>query len=77
MGEEPTNLVEKAAYQMDKAMAGVMPDSWEGHARIALVGRDLSEKKKAKVLEHTANIVEDTGHPSDKVAEKVIEKLGY
>lgn len=78
MEDDSTNdLIEASANKMDKICAGVMPDSWIGHARIVIAGHDLSEGQKRDVLRHTRNLVEDKGYPAEETAEKVIEKLGY
>jgi Golgi nucleoside diphosphatase len=76
--DEPTfdSIVAERAYKIDKQLRNVMPDSWIGHARIALAGRNLSDSQKEQVLEHTRNILDkNPDYPADMVAEKVMEKI--
>lgn len=75
MAEETTNLVEEAALEMDEMLAGVMPDTWMGHARIAIATKDLTEAERHKVLTVTEKLVNKKGTPADKTAEMVITKL--
>jgi hypothetical protein len=75
MEEDSTNIVEEATLEMDEMLAGVMPSTWMGHARLVVAGRDLSEKQKAKVLEVTEKLVEEKGSPADKLAEVCVEKV--
>jgi anthranilate phosphoribosyltransferase len=73
--EQSTNLVEEAALEMDEMLAGVMPDTWIGHARIAIATKDLTPAERHKVLTVTEKLVTDKGTPADKTAEMVITKI--
>lgn len=75
MEEDSLGIVERMAYKMDKDMATVMPDHWEGHARIVCVGRDLNEEQREKVMRHTRNLLEKKDYHAGKTAEKVIDEL--
>lgn len=75
MAEETTNLVEEAALEMDEMLAGVMPDTWMGHARIAIATRDLSDKDKADALAYTEQLVEENDYPSADVVDTVLGKM--
>lgn len=75
MEEDSTNIVEEAALEMDEMMKGVMPETWIGHARIALASRDLSAKDKADALAYTEQLVEENDYPAEKVLDTVIGKM--
>jgi hypothetical protein len=77
MERDSTNIVQEAAYQMDKGIAGVMPATHEVHARLEVAERDLSDEQRDKVLEVSNRVLSKKDMPADRVAEKVIEKLGY
>lgn len=74
MGENP-NLVEQAAKEMDEALAGVMPDSWMGHARLVIAGTPgLSEKQESFALKLSERLIEKKGVSAEKAAELSVEK---
>ena len=69
-----TNLVRDAAYEMDKAMAGVMPASWEGHARIALYeSDDVPESIEEKALGKALGLSEKKGVSPKRAAAGLIK----
>jgi|APHM01.1.fsa_nt_gi hypothetical protein len=69
-------IVQEAATQMDEMLAGVMPDTWMGNARLAIDEyENLSEDQKERVLEHTQGIVQKEGYPSAQVASRIVEKV--
>ena len=70
-----TNLVEEAALEMDEMLENVMPDTWMGHARIALASRDLSAKDKADALAYTEKLVDENDYPSAQVVDTVLDKM--
>jgi hypothetical protein len=75
--KETTDIVQESARQMDRQLQSVMPDTWVGHARLSENVQELSDEQQETVLSHTENIVMDKDLPAEKVALKVIEKLGY
>jgi hypothetical protein len=75
--KETTDIVQESARQMDRQLQSVMPDTWVGHARLSENVQKLSDEQQETVLSHTENIVMDKDLPAEKVALKVIEKLGY
>lgn len=72
---EDTNIVEDAAVQMDEMLESVMPNTWMGHARLALQGKDLHGFDEKTVLARIENVVEDKDMASDKVARLFVEKM--
>lgn len=70
-----TDLTE-TRYEMDKALAPVMPDSWAGHARIAAYSEadGLSDKAVEFAVTLADRLSEKTGASSEVVAEKAVEK---
>lgn len=77
-GEE---ILRQHRQKLDDVTADVMPDNWEGHARLAIhQSDDLSVSEKEKAIEAVENLAEKKPQHFDKfgaerVANKVIEKL--
>jgi hypothetical protein len=72
---EDTNIVADAAREMDKQLKNVMPDTWMGHARLALQGEDLHGFDEDTVLARIENVVEDKDMAADRVARLFVEKM--
>lgn len=73
MDEESFDMA-KYNTELDSAIAGVMPDSWEGHSRLAVnkVADGLSEKELQFAKELAARS-HKPGH-AEKVASVAVEK---
>lgn len=68
-------LMEESKLEMDRGIAAVMPDSWHGHARIAILGAGLSDKQKDFALRLSRRLLEkDKTDDSEKAAEVSIKK---
>jgi len=70
-----TDLLREAKREMDEMMAGVMPESWLGHARLAIYDSDLSGKQEEFALKLAERVgSKNEGVPANKVAESAIKK---
>lgn len=69
------STVEQALIEMDEMIAGVMPESWHGHARIMIAGKDLSEKQHTLATKLSKRLLEK-GKVADaeKAARLSVEK---
>jgi len=45
-GNSTSAIVAKATREMDESLAGVMPSSWHGHARLIIADSDLSNEQR-------------------------------
>jgi len=64
-------------YEMDldNILAGVMPESWFGHARIVIRESDaIPQETEQQALKTVQMSVEERDMPAEKVAESFIER---
>lgn len=74
---ESQNGYDLAEYEneLDSIIAGVMPDSWHGHARLKIAERDFSDKQAEAAKRLSARMLEKYENADAKtIAEKCIEK---
>ena len=75
-GNSTTDLVRDAALEMDEMMAGVMPSSWEGHARIAIRNsEDVPASIEEKAIGKALNLSEKKGTTPKRAAKGLIKAL--
>jgi hypothetical protein len=80
-GDSTTETLRDYKKNLDSICAGVMPDSWEGHGRLAVrESESLSGEKEAQAIQKLAEVSEKKPHlfekyGAEKVANKVIERL--
>jgi hypothetical protein len=74
MGEK-AQIVRDSAREMDQMIAGVMPATWMGHARLIVEETPLRGSDKVAALEYTERLVEENDYPSDKAMNAVIKQM--
>jgi len=74
MGEK-AQIVRDSAQEMDQMLAGVMPATWMGHARLIVEETPLRGSDKVEVLEYTERLVEENDYPSEKAMHAVIKQM--
>lgn len=68
-------LMEESKIRMDRGLASVMPDSWHGHARITILGAELSDKQQDFALRLSKRLLDkEKTADSEKAAEVSIKK---
>jgi hypothetical protein len=82
MKGDTTNILRQHNKALDRGMAGVMPDHWEGHGRLLIRDdeNDLSPEQEEKAIEHLENLARKKPqhfdkYGAEKVANRVIAKL--
>ena len=78
MEEDSTNGFDMRQYKHegDKMMEGVMPSSWEGHARIAIRDSDdVPESIEEKAIGKALNLSEKKGTTPKRAAKGLIKAL--
>jgi len=71
-----TNAVRESAQKMDKSLAGVMPDYWEGHARIAIrESEHVPLSIEEDLIEKVNKLADEKGVTPERVAKKIISHI--
>ena len=61
---------------MDKQLARIMPDSWEGHARLLIRNSDIvTESVEEKAISKVTTIAEKKGVSPKRAAKMVINAI--
>jgi len=55
-----TDLLRDAKREMDEMLAGVMPETWLGHARLAIYESDVTGKQEEFALKLAHRVAENT-----------------
>ena len=74
--EGNSTTLRKAKREMDRGLTEVMPDSWEGHGRLAIRRSDaipMSIEKKA--IAKVENLSDEKDATPKEIAELLIEKF--
>jgi len=76
MAEGQTFDMEEYEYKQDSALAGVMPDSWEGFARMRIHERGFNGKQADKAEKIAEKLIREKDISSaERAAEVVIKKM--
>jgi hypothetical protein len=77
MGAEPTTGfdLERYKYELDKTIEQVMPESWSGHARIAVWESDVPEKIAERVTKESISMADNSGATPEAVARQLIDSI--
>lgn len=76
MDEDTTETLRQHNIELDQIIADVMPDDWEGHARIAIRESDeIPKSLEEKAILKAARLAEDKGVAPTRVATKLIDKV--
>jgi len=76
MAEETTNPLRSYNLDLDNICAGVMPDSWEGHARIAIrESEHIPESIEEKAIGKALKLSDDKGTTPKREALQLIKAL--
>ena len=74
--EGDSTTLRDAKNEMDKGLRTVMPDSWEGHGRLAIRGSDVVPRRmETKAIERVATLSDEKDATPERIAELLIEKL--
>ncbi|AGM11596.1 hypothetical protein M199_gp070 [Halogranum tailed virus 1] len=60
--------------EQDEGMAGVMPDHWDGHTRIASFDAGLTEGQEDLAVRLTNRLVEKKGVPHSKARKAAVKE---
>lgn len=73
---DTTDVLRQHRIALDRDMAGVMPDSWEGHARIAIRESDeVPESIEEQAIEKALSLANEKDYAPEKVANKLISHI--
>lgn len=73
---EETTTVRSTVINMDEQLSNVMPDSWEGFARLEIRKSEVvPQKNEEKAIEKSLEIAENVGVTPQKAAQNLVEKL--
>jgi hypothetical protein len=68
-----TNSLRSYKNDLDNICKSVMPDSWEGHARLAIrESEDVPESIEDKAIEKANRLADEKGVAPERVANKII-----
>ena len=71
-----TNSLRSYKNDLDNICEGVMPDSWEGHARLAIrESEDVPESIEDKAIAKANKIADKKGVSPERAANALISKL--
>lgn len=62
-------------YELDKGLTNVMPDHWEGHARVAIWESDVPEKIADKATQKALMLADDNGVTPETAARSLIKSI--
>jgi hypothetical protein len=62
-------------YKLDKGLTNVMPDHWEGHARVAIWESDVPEKIAEKATRKAIALADDKGVTPESAAKSLIKSI--
>jgi hypothetical protein len=74
MAESHAEVVEEAKNTMDEQIAGVMPDTWHGHARLKIAERGYTGEKKMFAQRLAERVIRRFDADAETAAEKAIQK---
>ena len=71
-----TNTLRSYKNKLDNNLTGVMPDSWEGHARIAIRESDVvPAEKEESIIEKANKVANKKDVKPERAANAFIKKL--
>lgn len=78
--EEETDILRQHRVALDRTAKQVLPDSWEGHGRLAIRDSDLPKELEPKAITVLNNLADKKPeafdeHGAETVANRVIAKL--